>query len=60
VQLERALEKFLTQLAADGRAHATAEQYARHIRALVRWLTAADRPNSGRVPRALQHGRRAN
>ncbi len=43
MQLDLALEKFLTQLTADGRAQATAEQYARHASSLVRWLKAEKR-----------------
>ena len=43
MHLDRALEKFTTQLAGDGRAEATIAQYTRHVRTLSRWLQAENR-----------------
>src|SRR5688572_20091383 len=38
MHLSVALEKYLLQLAADGRSGRTKAQYARHVRLLARWL----------------------
>src|SRR5882672_8140593 len=38
MQIEHALERYLTQLRADGRSESTAGQYRRHIALLGRWL----------------------
>jgi site-specific recombinase XerC len=39
-----ALDRFLVQLEADGRSGHTTRQYARHVRALARWLAAEGIP----------------
>ena len=38
MQIQEALDKFVLQLAADGRSPHTIKQYCRHISALTRWL----------------------
>jgi len=43
--IDEALERFLTQLRADGRSEHTVRQYERHVRLLARW--AADVGHTG-------------
>jgi hypothetical protein len=45
MQIQAALDAFLTQLQADGRSAHTRRQYARHAAALERWLARTNRPN---------------
>ncbi len=47
MQIQRALDRFLLQLQADGRSEHTVAQYRRHVRLLARWL--ATRRHKGRV-----------
>ena len=40
--LDTALSRFLAQLEANGRSGHTIAQYRRHVRVLIRWLSAGD------------------
>jgi site-specific recombinase XerC len=46
--IDEALDRFLVQLAADGRSEHTIGQYRRHVRTLARWARDV-RPRRGRV-----------
>src|SRR5262245_47081756 len=41
MHIEKALERFVLQLEADGRSPHTIDQYKRHVRLLARWHTGA-------------------
>jgi site-specific recombinase XerC len=48
MRIDEALERFLTQLEADGRSPHTIGQYRRHVRTLARWARDV-RPRSDRI-----------
>src|SRR5436190_13704465 len=50
--LQSALDRFLVQLAADGRSQHTIKQYRRHVRAFAAWLAHGGR---SRAIRAIDH-----
>ncbi|MGH9360588.1 MAG: hypothetical protein ACRD2T_01630 [Thermoanaerobaculia bacterium] len=52
--IDEALERFLVQLAADGRSEHTIAQYRRHIRTLSRWVRDV-RPRRDRVLAAARN-----
>ena len=45
MRIEDALDRFVTQLRADGRSDHTIRQYQRHTRAMIGWLAAESRPD---------------
>lgn len=45
MRINDALDRFITQLRADGRSDHTVRQYQRHVRALRQWLTDESRPD---------------
>ena len=42
LEIDVALSRFLAQLEANGRSSHTVAQYRRHVRVLIRWLSAGD------------------